>query len=124
MKTLLSGIFNRALGLPPGIERFTGTWKLEYTLHAKRASLSDRYGQITLPQTLRLVNSQIVEVEMVSGRAVKAVVRIPHTDTHDLVLVVCDPMDGYLLVKTVWLNDKADEHATLKTESLTVFKHA
>jgi hypothetical protein len=111
IKSAVSGVFNRARnGLPPGIEKFTGAWRCVYTAHARRSAGCDRYGAFDLPQSIRVANQHVVEAEFVAGRCVKAVVRFQHNDSYDLVLVVCDPMDGEVLVKTAWLNRREDSH--------------
>lgn len=119
LSNIKSKTYNRALTvLPAHSARFTGTFRAVYDNHALRAARDDRYGQIFLPQTLDIEASQIVEVETVNNRAVKAVARLPYNDKLDLVLVICDPMDGEIYVKTVWLNQRDDNHATLRTEKL------
>lgn len=116
---MITKTFNRAVSaLPADAARFTGHFHPVYSAHARKAASNDRYGEIYLPQRLELALSNIVEVETVNGRATKAVIRFPYLNNNDLVLVVCDPLDGELYVKTVWLNQANDSHATLRTAHL------
>jgi len=108
------GVYHRDISLPASVlGTFTGKFVPEYSSHARRACFNDRYGLIELPRLLEVVVSSIVEIEVRSGVAVKAVIRIAHDAAHDLVLVLCRPYAGYSHVKTVWLNEKADCHKTL-----------
>ena len=104
----------RAFGLPK-MELPNGTIGLTYSGHARTAAARpERFGydeNISLPRAINLKDCEVVEVEMQKGNPVpeKIVVRYPYTDSMDLVMPMY--LDGF--VKTVWLNDRYDQHHTL-----------
>lgn len=111
----MSKLYHRELGLPKQTEFLFGkTYKLRYSNHAKQACLNDRYGMITPPFTAEITRENLIEVELNGQAIVKAVIRIPYNDKNDLVIVLMPDFD-MAFVKTVWLNDRADNHKTLKT---------
>lgn len=122
----INGLFHRELGLPPGLDAFTGLdFSLVYTRHARQAMLNDRYGiPRNAPRRVKLTADQIVEAEFSAGRCVKVVARIPHCNRFDLVIVLCnpEPVIGEATVKTVWLNCRDDKHSTLRANLYTPFK--
>jgi len=75
-----------------------------------RACVTDRYGRVIPPFSITILAEQIIEVEVYNGGIGKAVIRIPHCETYDLVLALF-PREGF--VKTCWLNRKDDTHCTL-----------
>lgn len=91
--------------------------RLVYSRHAQEAFVQDRYLNSTMrpPLTINFTRNNVVEVEVLSGKVHKLVVRIPFSVRYDLVLAVVQ--DDYsadtLRVKTVWLNDRTDIHSTL-----------
>ncbi len=100
------GLYHKDLGNLPAVS-YSG--KLTYTDHAKRASMSDRYGFINLPDRVSPA-AKVIEVEVKGGRAHKAVFRTAYDLKHDLCLVV---LLASGTVKTVWLNKLTDSHKTL-----------
>lgn len=98
--------------------------RLRYIDHALKASLDDRYGNLSpyLPRQLDASSPDVafVEVEMTaSGCVEKVVVRLRTAlqyrgEAVDLVLVVL--RNG--TVKTVWGNVASDNHATLRRSRL------
>jgi hypothetical protein len=110
-----NGLFNvGAYGLPAGAaEGLVGRIKLQYGLHAFRASRDDRYGRADLPDEIEPQAGDVVEVEVANGNPVKAVIRYPYDDVLDLVLVVIPGAFNYF-VKTVWFNAASDNHRTLR----------
>jgi len=104
----------RAFGLPK-MELPNGTMSLTYSGHARTAAARpERFGyaeNIDLPRAINLNDCEVVEAEMAKGTPVpeKIVVRYPYSDNMDLVMPMY--MDGF--VKTVWLNDRYDQHRTL-----------
>lgn len=97
---------------------------LRYVGHALKASLEDRYGDLSpfLPKSLAIDSPDVsfVEVEMnINGTVEKVVARMRtqlryRGEAVDLVLVVL--RDG--TVKTVWGNMASDNHATLRRSRL------
>jgi hypothetical protein len=117
-KCKVSGLFHVKTGLPPGIERFFGTWRCIYTGHAKRAAADDRYGRfpVGLLKSITIAREHVIEAEFVNSHCVKLVVRLPWDGELDGVLVVCDPIDDLMVVKTLWFNKHTDTHTTLRVE--------
>ena len=85
----------------------------ELTRHAIKSANSDRYGQIIIPMVFNFSGRDIVEIETYENpNKLKIVIRLPYSQTCDLILVVLFETDGNR-VKTCWLNRKDDRHATL-----------
>ena len=85
--------------------------KLTYSRHAKLACVSDRYGKIMKPPfSVSLTDKNIIEVEAINGSASKVLARLPYNEQYDI-LVAFFPESKF--VKTVWLNDRNDNHYTL-----------
>lgn len=104
-------LYHRDIGFPSNLQRPTGRLRLRYGGHAREAAQTDRYGIIRLPECIDLDRAELIEAEANWGGIVsKAVVRVGYSAVYDLVLVVLP--DGF--VKTVWLNERHDVHATLK----------
>ena len=90
------------------------TVNLVYTNHAINEAKADRYcrllqGDIQLPKSITFSSKNIIEVEIIDGTLIKAVIRTAYNSTYDLCLVITS--DNF--VKTVWLNSKYDKHYTL-----------
>lgn len=90
-----------------------GKHTLAYSQHAMRESTSDRYGKLSLPVSIVVGPSDIVEIEEYSGTVRKYVIRVPLNDRLDLCLAVIPEGKGRLFVKTVWANEVNDTHKTL-----------
>lgn len=84
---------------------FTGT--LRYTNHARNVTNGD-----TLPATFDGTGATLVEAELnpQTGALEKQVWRMPLDETNDM----CFPLLADGTVKTVWLNRRNDNHATLR----------
>lgn len=118
----ISGLFHRELGLPfealDCVNKLTGReWVPQYTKHALRACLDDRYGLIKPGARLRFTKQEIVELELTAGEVTKIVVRQKLDERRDIIYVLLSPQCGAMTVKTVWSNLRTDHHTTLK-ESL------
>jgi hypothetical protein len=84
---------------------------LDYSRHALEQS--SRHGHtISLPAYVDLRKVDVVEVGIEGGKVVHALVRVPYNEREDLVMAICVCKR---LVKTVWLNNKNDQHGTLDT---------
>lgn len=94
------------VGLPTYVRHPTGSVRLQYSKHARDRAASKSF---KLPIVLPWSVVRLVEVETVGTVTSKYVVRGPYDALRDIVLVV--QPDGF--VRTAWLNDKADVHATL-----------
>lgn len=102
-------LYHYKIGFPKEVVLIYGILNLKYSEHAKRESREDRYGAITLPDSLNTAAVKLIEAEVDGGVMVKGVYRAALNDLNDLVLVVM--RDGF--VRTVWKNRKNDQHRTL-----------
>ena len=97
-----------------------GQAKLLWTKHA-----SLRCIEKSITKTAELdINGNVVEMEfnLRTRKPSKIIVRVSHDSEYDMViaLVPCkQTAEGFLLVTTVWLNHKEDNHATLRTERIS-----
>lgn len=104
------GLYHYALGFPQCNPLPTAGWlTLEYSRHARNASVTDRHGYISLPERVAFKACKAVEVEYQANQLTKLVIRVPYSEELDLVLAV--KPNGF--VKTVWLNTIDDTHGTL-----------
>lgn len=108
-------LYHRDIFIPAGVKNALpiGRYNLLLSNHAKHASSSDRYGEITIPEFITIKLEDIFEVEVVGNRVTKFVVRSAYNAKHDICIVIVPttPVEGR--VKTVWLNKKSDNHKTL-----------
>jgi hypothetical protein len=110
-------LFHKDVGYPEPVTqtlaKFEGKpYRLDYTGHARRAAQLDRYDKIDLPNRVNFANCEAVEVEVRDKRIHKVVYRTRYNQQFDLILVI---VMETLRVKTVWLNEREDAHATLDT---------
>jgi hypothetical protein len=105
-------LYHKQIGFPKSLNLLDlYNLNVQYSNHAKTASLDDRYGKISIKETVCFLKSEIVEVETFDNKKVaKVVVRIPYDNNCDLVMAI--QMENQM-VKTVWLNQKCDAHRTL-----------
>lgn len=109
MTGLFSQVYHVDVYMPEDIEEPEAGHALRYTVHAEHEAKKDHVEQ-RLP--LFLPAFTLIEVTTFAGQVVNWVVRTPVTEHKDLVLVI---LRDYT-VKTVWVNRKDDNHATLRTE--------
>lgn len=89
---------------------FSPMVRLRYGTHARQEAFADRYGILDLPETIDIRKADIVEIGVTGNTVTKIVARIPHDEKKDIVIVFL-PADGF--VKTVWANEKNDNHKSL-----------
>lgn len=106
------GLYHKDMYLPK-INKIDKDFKVEYTIHAIKAAYNDRYDEIVLPDTINLAKSDIIEIEVESGEIIKILIRTRYNSKYDLNLAI---VPQTLKVKTVWLNEKNDDHKTLRKE--------
>lgn len=106
-------LYHMDKGFPDDIELprgFNPIMNLTYSSHAKEEAQKDIYGHIGLPRRIDVRKGKTIEIG-VRGRVVsKMVLRFSYNDTQDITMVIL-PDRGF--VKTVWLNDKSDQHTSL-----------
>lgn len=111
---LRDGKYHKLLGLPQGSAAlWAGVLDLRYGNHAQSEADVDRYGRAELFSSAEFQASDVVEVEVVQGQPVKAVLRFPYSDDLDLVMVLQRPERGVSFVRTVWFNRANDQHKSL-----------
>lgn len=95
-----------------------GTFNLRYCKHAIDSCIGRG---ITKLKDIT-INGNVVEAETgQTGALTKVVVRVPHDNQNDTVLVLQpSKRDKELIVITTWLNDKNDLHQTLNKSRLGV----
>ena len=111
-------LYHADIYLPP-VPLPRGQFALTYSKHAEQEARRDRYGYITLPAYLDTRIAKVVEVEIENGVALKIVYRFAFDASRDIILVVMPPAHkgrGHLFVKTVWLNERSDNHKTLRSD--------
>ncbi len=109
----MTRLFHREVFLPQVIlDLGARTIQPRVTNHARRAALQDRYGEITIPESVTFSGADVIEAEMEDGRVVKLVIRAPYDAARDLVLAIGFE-GGQSFLKTVWFNLKSDGHRTL-----------
>ena len=104
-------LYHYQVGFPKGLE-FKPLFGFTYSLHARMEAMRDRYGPVKMfPQNFLPRTDKVVEAETDSmGNLVKIVFRKYYDAVYDLVIVL-DVRTK--VVKTVWLNARADTHHTL-----------
>lgn len=106
-------MFHKDVYIPDFAKVALHTGPLSYSRHALNASGEGAaLAAIDLPTHLDVKTATLVEVELnpVTGAVEKQVWRVPLDDKNDL----CFPLLPTGFVKTVWLNARADQHATLR----------
>ena len=93
-----------------------GMVNITYTGHA--VDRSDEKG-IMLPQQINISRGTVIEVYETDYKPTKVVVRVSYCSENDIVLVLVPDClkTRYLRCVTVWLNNKEDNHATLRLKS-------
>lgn len=99
--------------MPASLQFPKGEFALKYTEHAMREANRDRYGKIAVPAKLNTYQYRIIEVETdVQQNITKIVYKGRYDRDRDLVIVAI-PNGQTMTVKTVWINEKFDNHRTL-----------
>jgi len=84
--------------------------KPRYSIHAQDEAVKDIYNIIELPYEINLADADIFEVETNGKKIVKIAFRVEYDEIFDLCFAMLIPSNR---VKTVWLNEKIDNHDTL-----------
>lgn len=104
-------LYHARIFIPQTVKIPRGKFAMEYTGHAIDQFHDRRVRQ--LPESVDMSKCRVVEVETnETGEITKMLIRSSHNERCDLVAAVI-PVDGKFLVKTVWVNDKRDNHKTL-----------
>lgn len=115
-----NGLYHRDLGngIPlDSLRGFGGNLNLDYSAHARWAAMDDRYSSLApwqAPRSVKLIYEDVIEANIQDDVAVKIVVRLSLDAKRDIVLVLNQPnTQRRAFVRTLWLNLKSDQHATL-----------
>jgi hypothetical protein len=106
-------LYHKDIGFPDNLEMprgFHPIMSLRYSSHANEEALKDRYGVIRLPQRVDVRKGTTIEVGVRDKLVTKMVIRFDYDADKDIVMVI-NPADGF--VRTVWFNQKNDQHNTL-----------
>lgn len=109
-------LYHKDCGIPRWIYGLipSGVKNLVYSRHATQAMRTDKYGSIKAPTWLKFAAYQIVEITVIGKKIDKMVLRSSYSVDYDIVLVVQPTANkSEWFVKTIWLNEKSDNHATL-----------
>lgn len=114
-------LYHYQLGLP-NANYHRSKFPLSYTAHARFELKKDffKYGlsRSLMPKAISPNISKIIEVGIKeNGELGKILYRVPVNQDYDICLVVKIPSG---VVKTAWINHKADTHSTLQIEKYTV----
>ena len=92
-----------------------GECTLTWSRHAMERAIAKRFPQ---RRHVTINESEVFELEVMRDGTHKYGVRLPHSKTHDLCLILVhaeENGDDHYQVITGWLNAKEDNHATLDT---------
>jgi hypothetical protein len=104
------GKYNEAVYMPK-LDIKNVDVQLRYSPHSlEKAQVK---GIEDLPDFINLRQVDIVEMEVANGKPFKVLARQPYDGRYDLVHVIL--LSG-MIVKTVWLNDRTDNHKTLRNK--------
>lgn len=106
-------LYHKDIGFPTDASLprgFSPVVRLNYGGHARQEAMTDRYGDLRLPDVIDIRKGDLFEVGVTGNTVTKMAVRMPYNDKIDLVIVFM-PERGF--VKTVWANEKNDQHRTL-----------
>lgn len=101
------GLYHKEVGFPTDLT-IAPVFGLVPAAHAKFRAMELNVGEI--PKVFRPANAQVIEVEVVNGKAVKILARQSLDKFRDLCYVF---LTETRLIKTVWINMVDDTHSTL-----------
>ena len=116
------GLYHKSLGFPQGaVLHWLGEVKISHTRHSLDQCLRPecrrwvKGGVIDIPEGAKvfIIEDDIVEVEVVGGIPVKALVRLYYDDNSDVCFALCSPLHGVAKCKTLWTLNANDNHKTL-----------
>jgi len=109
-------LYHRDIGFPKSLKMKSVSCVLKYSNHALKQS--HRHGsKIKLPKSVQINPEDIVELGMINRKPSKILIRKSYSVKDDLILVISTDNN---VVRTVWLNDKNDQHNTLDMSKYTV----
>ena len=111
MNTAERRLYHYTIGLPAKYRHPMATVRVEWTKHAERAAVTDRYGIVPIVTEVDLSRFFTVEVEQDErGVITKILVRGEFDSGHDVVYALVPRAGKPWVVKTTWLNAHTDVH--------------
>lgn len=114
-----NGLYHRDVFIPTKALQSLNSkfFSLSLSAHAVRASNSDRYGKINIPNSICIKLEEVIEINVTEKIVDKIVVRKHYNTEFDISIVFIPNFNNSLgFVKTAWLNSKTDKHSTLRAE--------
>lgn len=105
-------LYHKQIGLPITVNKALGHYVCKFTMHSLVACLNDRYGKVKPPLEIDVTKENVIEIEILGQSIAKVVIRQAYNQDKDLSMALI-PDGNRAIVKTLWLNDKADNHQTL-----------
>jgi hypothetical protein len=108
-------LYHHKLGFPTNLPLPIGQFKLVYTHHARSKGLP------YYPPSFSTFEARVIEIEVnLQGEIRKILYRMPYQGHLDKdILLAITHENGKAIVRTVYLNDRSDNHATLNTVRYT-----
>jgi hypothetical protein len=105
-------IYHRNVWLPDKINKILPEYRVSpvYSIHAMDSAEHDPFEVIVLPCVLTLDKEHTVEVTTDEDKITQILYRFYYSEEFDLCVVILLPS---LMVKTVWLQLRDDDHSTL-----------
>jgi len=119
---VIAGLFHKSLGFPCGATQpWLGIITLQHTRHSLAQCLRPecrkwvKGGVISIPdgEALDISPADIIEVEVLNGQPVKALIRLQYDDRSDICFALLSPIKGHSICKTLWTLSARDQHRTL-----------
>ena len=116
----MNGLYHKEIGFP-NVKLPEGIYEIKkYSYHAIREAQSDRYGEAKkLPTHVDMSKVDLFEIEVENNKVIKAAVRTHYDDKLDLIIVFM-PQTHNNFVKTVWFNERTDQHRTLNRSAYNI----
>lgn len=107
-------LYHHTLGFPKDFVAPNKVVRVNYSSHAKREAVKDRYGILQLPKYVDLGLLEVIEVGMRNSAVSKIVFRGSLDETRDYCIVLIPNVPNQpWFAKTCWINLKSDKHKTL-----------
>lgn len=105
-------LYHRRLGFPPNVAMPRGVHRIQFTQHAIDAAADDFI--FDLPMYVDFSKSRVIEAAIENGKVCKVLVRVRGGENIHLVLALKIQEFSPLICKTLFVNDKRDNHKTLR----------
>jgi hypothetical protein len=106
-------LYHKEIGFPAGFRAPRDLVMVAYSGHALNSAKDDRYGEMFLPDRMRLSDFEVIEIGIIGRRVSKILFRGELDDDRDLCIVLIPNGRSPWRCKTVWINERSDAHKTL-----------